>query len=274
MTILVTGATGNVGRHLVTRLAGTGHHVRALTRDPARAAFPEGVEVVRGDLAVPETVAPALEGVTGLHLITFGGDDYAELTTGPELASLAAGAGVRRITVLAGDVEESPVEKALRDAGLPFARLAPVEFMANALSWADQVRAEGVVRELPDRHLSPMIHEADIADVAAVALTEDGHGDREYWLTGPEALTMRDKLRILGEAVGREIELVELTVDQARERWRAEGYGDEDIEFFLRMWSNPPEEAREVLPTVEEVTGRPARTFAQWARENAAAFRP
>ena len=83
MTILVTGATGTVGRRVVEQLLERGEHVRAVTRDPARAEFPAGVDVVRGDLADPASLESALEGVTGVHLITFGGAYFAPLETGP-----------------------------------------------------------------------------------------------------------------------------------------------------------------------------------------------
>jgi uncharacterized protein YbjT (DUF2867 family) len=102
MTNLVTGATGTVGRQVVAELLRRGQSVRALTRDPAKAGLPDGVEVVRGDLTDAETLAPALEGVTGLHLITFGGPYFAPLETGPRILQLAKAAGVRRITVLHG----------------------------------------------------------------------------------------------------------------------------------------------------------------------------
>ncbi|MFI0504581.1 hypothetical protein ACH3WN_17360 [Streptomyces albogriseolus] len=117
-----------------------------------------------------------------------------------------------------------------------------------------------------------MVHEADIAAVAAVALTRDGHDGQEYWITGPEALTPPDKVRVLAEVLGREVRYAELSRDEIVARWRREGYSDEDVAFLLTMRTDPPEAGYTVLPTVEKVTGRPARTFAQWVRENAAAF--
>src|SRR5258707_181173 len=102
MKILVTGATGTVGHHIVEQLIQSDHQVRALTRNPAKANFPAGVEVIAGDLTDPATLAPAMEGITGLHLITFGGDNYAPLQTGHKLVSMAEKAGVKRVTVLTG----------------------------------------------------------------------------------------------------------------------------------------------------------------------------
>lgn len=272
MTILVAGATGNVGRPLVEQLLASGHQVRALTRNPAKADLPAGAEAVAGNLADTASLTQAFDGVTAAHLISFNGEDFSPLTNGAEIAGLARKAGVRRVTVLKGDVEKSPLEEAVEASGLEWTHLSPVEFMSNALEWAESITSEGVVREAFAEAKSAMVHEADIASVAAVALTADGHAGQEYWLTGPEALTPPDKVRIIAEALGREVRYVELSQDEIVGQWREQGYSDEDIEFFIMMRTNPPEAGYTVLPTVEKVTGKPARTFAQWVRENAAAF--
>ncbi len=271
--ILVTGATGTVGRQVVAELLDRGHEVRALTRDAARASFPAGVEVVEGDLTAPEGLARALEGVTGLHLITFGGAAFSPLETGPRLLELARSAGVRRVTVLHGG-GPTPLEDAVRaDDGVDWTVLMPVEFMANALEWREGIVATGEVREPFVDRLSAMVHEGDIGAVAAVALTQEGHGGQEYVITGPEVLTVGDKVKTIATAVGREIALVELTQQQALAQWRAEGLPEDVIDFLLEAYGNTPEVGRTVSGAVEKVTGRPARTFAQWAAEHADAFR-
>ncbi|EFL36071.1 NmrA family protein [Streptomyces viridochromogenes DSM 40736] len=272
--ILVTGATGTVGRHVVAELLARGHEVRALTRDAAKAGLPAQVEVVEGDLTEPGTLAPALEGVTGLHLITFGGAAFTPLETGPRILETARSAGVRRITVLHGG-GPTPLEDAVRaDDTVDWTVLMPVEFMANALEWVDGIVASGEVREPFVTRLSAMVHEGDIGAVAAVALTEEGHGRQEYVITGPEVLTVGDKVTTLAAAVGREIALVELTEEQALARWRAAYLPEDVIDFLLEAYGNTPEVGRTVSDAVEKVTGRPARTFAQWAAAHADAFRP
>ncbi|MCZ9353808.1 NAD(P)H-binding protein [Streptomyces mutabilis] len=271
MTIFVSGATGNVGRPLVNQLLAAGHPVRALTRDPAKANLPEGAEVVAGNLAVTSTLPDAFEGVTAAHLISFG-DDYAPLSNGAEITEIAVKAGVRKVTILKGDTERTGLDEAVEASGLEYTYLAPVEFMSNTLEWADSVRTEGVVREGFPNIPSSMVHDADIASVAATVLTGEGHASKEYWLTGPEALTAPQKVAVLSEVLGREIRFMELSKDEMIAAWREQGYSDQDIEFFVMMRTDPPEAGRTVLPTVEQVTGRPARTFAQWVRENAAAF--
>jgi len=207
--------------------------VRALTHNPSSAKLPEGVEVVYGDLTEPKTLAPALNGVTGIHLITFNSDGYTPLQTGPEIVDLAEKAGVRRVTVL-WNGENGPVERAIEASALEWTFLQPVEFMSNALGWAEPIRLEGIVREPYGNSPSSMIHVADIADVAVAALIGDGHAGKTYTLTGPEVLTVFDKVQILSAAIGRDIQFVELTEEQARERMRQGRY-----RFRLRMVCQP-----------------------------------
>ncbi|MCQ1956496.1 NAD(P)H-binding protein [Arthrobacter sp. zg-Y826] len=268
MRILVTGATGRIGRRLVDELLQDGHEVIALTRNPQAAAFRDGVSVTVGDLTDAGSLANAFEDVDAAYLITFGGG--ADLANGSEIVSLAERAGVRRITVQGG-WEETSVEKALRESAISWSLLQPVEFMDNTLEWAEEIRSRGTVSLLAD-YPSAMIHEADIAAVAARTLTEEGHGGHAYALTGPEALTPRERTRILSEATGRDLRFVPLTESQERERLRGYGYEPEYVEFGIALATNPPDAAGKVLLTVQHITGLPGRTFAQWAAENSHVF--
>jgi uncharacterized protein YbjT (DUF2867 family) len=271
--ILVTGATGTVGRQLVNQLVQTGHHVRALTRNPAKANLPAGVEIVVGDLAKPETLTAALEEITGLHLITFdGAEGGAPLQTGAEIVEAATKAGVKRVTVLRGG-EKGSIEVALEASDLAWTHIQPVEFMSNMLGWAESIRTQGQVSEPYGSRLTAIVHEADIAAVAAKALVEEGHAGKSYTITGPEVLTPPQMVQTIGAAIGRDLKFVELSEEQARMRWREQGYPDEVIEFFVWAHGNTPPIGYTVVPTVEQVTGRPPRTFAQWAAEHADAFR-
>jgi uncharacterized protein YbjT (DUF2867 family) len=272
MKIFVTGATGRVGRYLVEQLVQAGHEVRALTRNAAKAHFPPAVEGVVGDLTQPATFASAFDGVTGLHLINFGGDDYAPLQNGAEIVALAAQAGVKRVTVLRGG-EETSIEQAVADSSLAWTFLQPVEFMSGALDWAKSIREEGVVSMGFAHRKTAIVHEADIAAVAAAALTQEGHGGKSYWITGGEVLNPLQMVQSISAVIGRDIQLIELTEAQAREQWRAEGFPEDMIEFFVWAHGNTPPEGYTVAPTVEQITGRPPRTFAQWAVEYADDFR-
>lgn len=258
MTTLVTGATGNTGRHVVAELVRRGERVRALTRNPAARLFPPEVEVVAGP---PEA---ALDGVRRLHITRTAG-------VGSELVRRAVDAGVRRITVVWGGWV-GPVEQAVADSGVEWTRLEPQEFMSNTLTWIDSIRAEGVVRE-PFDLPGAVVHEADIGAVAAVALLDGGHAGRAYNLTGPEALTPRDRVAILARALRRDIAFVPITHEQAVDRLIATGVSRPDAEYVIGWHAAPPDAAKTVVDTVERITGSPARTFAQWVAENADRFR-
>jgi len=271
MRILVSGATGQVGRHLAAQLLEAGHTVRALSRNPARADLPNGVEAVAGDLTDSASLEAVFDGMDAIHLITFGGDDGEDLTNGAEILHLAERAGAGRVTVLGGWSPTS-IEEALKASSLDWTILQPAEFMGNALDLAPEVRASRTVSLLAG-YPSAVVHEADIAGVAAVALTTQGHAGNTYRLTGPEALTPAERTGLLAAAIGEPIKFVQLSEDAERKRLRGYGYQEDYVEFGIQLATNPPEAADTILPTIEEVTGCPARTFAQWAQEHADQFR-
>lgn len=274
MRILITGATGSVGRNVVEQLIALDPAVqlRALTRNPA-ADLPEGVEIAVGDLADPQTLTEAFTGVDAVHFINFAGDQYAPLSEADAVVALAEAAGVRRATVLGGR-DEGTLEQALVKSPIETTFLHPVEFMSNALMWwAETIKSGQPIREPFGDRLSAMVHPADIGAVAAKVLLDGGYDGRELIITGPEVVSIPDRFRALSAAVGREIEFVELTVEEAHANWAANGMGEDMIAFLTEALGNTPEEGKTVSGTVETVTGRPARTFAQWAVEHADAFR-
>jgi uncharacterized protein YbjT (DUF2867 family) len=229
--------------------------------------FPAGVELAAGTHTAPEGLDGAFAGVTRLHITVTAG--LAE--TGPELVRKAVDAGVRRITVVWGGAV-GPVEQAVADSGVEWTRLEPQEFMSNTLTWIESVRGEGVVRE-PYDFPSALVHEADIGAVAAVALLDDGHAGRSYNLTGPESLTPRDRIAILSREIGRDIDFVRISHEQAIDRLTTTGVSRADAEYVIGWYADPGEDSTTVVDTVERVTGRPARTFAQWVAEHADRFR-
>lgn len=268
MTILVIGATGNIGRHVVTGLRERGHDVRALSRHPGDGA-------VAGDLTRPETLRGALSGVDSVFLLW----PFLSADGAREVLDVIAHHARRVVYVSALSVQDRPegvwaeVENAIRDTGLEWTFLRPGGLATNTLAWADAVRAGQPVR-LPYAEASrSLIHERDIADVAVSALTEDRHVGRAYPLTGPAALTQAEQVRILGEVAGRPATVWEITDDEARADMLA--WGDEAfVDSALAYWRSLVDTPEPVLGTVEEVTGHPARTFTQWARDHAGDFRP
>jgi uncharacterized protein YbjT (DUF2867 family) len=212
-------------------------------------------------------VDAALGGVHRLHITVTAG--LAE--AGPDLVRRAVEAGVRRITVVWGGSVGS-TEQAVADSGVQWTRLEPQEFMSNTLTWIDSIRNEGVVRE-PYDFPSALVHEADIGAVTAVALLEDGHAGRAYNLTGPQSLTPRERIAVLSRAIGREVTFVTITHEHAVDRLMATGVSRADAEYVIGWYAAPTEESTSVVDTVEQVTGRPARTFEQWVAEHAERFR-
>ncbi|MEU4035507.1 NAD(P)H-binding protein [Streptomyces collinus] len=279
MTVLVTGATGSVGRLVTAHLLAAGVRVRALTRDPAAAALPEGAETRQGDLLRPDTLRPALEGVERLYL-------FPVPETARAVVEAAEEAGVRRIVVLSsssvldasGDHHSGEhhraVERAVEESGVEWTFVRPDEFASNVLwKWAESIRTEDVARAPYGAALRVPVHEADVADVAAAALLEDGHAGRAYALTGPEAITQADQVRAIARAVGRPVAFVEITPEQAREAMAA-AMPAPVVEMVLRYLADALAHPPVPVDTVERVTGRPARTFARWAADHAADFAP
>ena len=284
MTTLVTGASGTVGRALVGQLVEAGEPVRAMTRDPAAARFPDGVQVVGGDLADPATLRAALEGVDRLHLFPFP-------ATAAAVVALAERAGVRRVTVLSsGSVSagydtdyQLVVEQAVEASGLEWTHLRPGEFAANRLAlWGPSVRAERVVRwPFPDEVGVP-IHEDDLAAVAVLALLAEGHAGQAYDMTGPARLSVREQVAAIAAAVGEDVRLEPVSREEALRLLQEQGGWAAINGPFLLGYEGfspgveyPEVAAEEIqpLPTVERLTGRPARSFARWARDHAGDFR-
>ncbi|EKX60722.1 NAD(P)H-binding protein [Streptomyces ipomoeae] len=292
--ILVTGATGNVGRHVVDLLLAEGATPRALTRDPTAGRLPDKAEVIGGDLLRPESVAAALDGVATVFLNLSAVGETTE-----EFLALARQQGVRRVVMLSSSsvqdgMAEQPSmlaqwhkasEDLVKASGLEWTILRPGEFDTNALwTWGEQLRATGTVRGAYGMAATAPIHERDIAAVAVRGLLTDDHVGERYVLTGPESLTQYDKVRIIGEAVGLPFRFEEVSPEVAREDYLARGMQAQAVDSMqdhfgaaidgiLRRLAQSVGRAAPITSTVTEVTGRPALTFAQWAAENASAFR-
>jgi uncharacterized protein YbjT (DUF2867 family) len=267
MRILVTGATGNVGRLVVDHLLAAGAtQVRALTADPAKAALPAGVEVVEGYLGRLETMPAALEGVDRMYLAPLP-------PTVREVVALARQAGVHQIVDLAGAKSSlwHAVEEAVEESGIAWTHLEAGEFMTNSQIWAGQIRATGAVRDAYPAAANAPIALDDIAAVAAAVLLEDGHVGKAYELTGPQTVTRAERVRLIGEALGRDIPFVELTHEQAVEQLSA--VIGEPAAWYLDRIAELAEHPQRAVSTVQEITGRPGTTFAEWATRHADTFR-
>ena len=285
--ILVTGATGNVGRQVVSQLLAADVRVRAMARSPESAGLPRQVEVVRGDLTLPTTLDRCLKGVDAVFLMWVA----PAAGVAPALERIAKHA--RRIVFLSNltvrdGIEEqdfpvttlhAKIERLIEATDVRWTFLRPGAFAANArLWWAPQVRAGDVVRwPYPGAVTSP-IHERDIAAVAVRALREDGHAGGKYILTGPQSLTQREQVRTIGDAIGRPLRFEEIPPEAAR-REMANMMPASIVDMLLDAWQNVEYAGSAtvgkpavVTSTVAEITGVPARSFHEWVVDHAVEF--
>jgi uncharacterized protein YbjT (DUF2867 family) len=277
MTILVTGARGEVGRAVLTGLLDAGvpaTQLRASGRDPRRLDVPAGVTPVAADLGDQASLTAALDGVDQLFLYAPHGD------TAPMAAALREAAPEHVVLLSAAAIDEPrggalatihlAFEEAVTATGVTATALRPGTFTSNALDWAGEIRGTGTVSlPYPDSHFAP-IHPADIADVAVAVLTDKAQRGAPILLTGPESLTIRDEIGVLARELGRDIRLAELTPEQARARMI--NHMPAAIADTLLGLAAAANGVPRRIHDVEPITGRPGRTFAQWVHENRDAF--
>jgi len=277
--ILITGATDNVGRHVVAQLLRAGARVRALTRNPDSAGLPGGVDIVRGDLSIPETLDRCLNEVEAVFLI------WPFFTAEGAKAILDVVAKhCRRIVFLSAltvsdDSEQqtnaifhADIERLIEQSGIEWTFLRCSGFATNTLWWVTQIRANGVVQGPYGSAARSLIHERDIASVGMHALTGDGHEGKKYVLTGPESLTQIEQVQIIGETIGRRLHWEEIPAEVAR-RQMLTSMPASFAEGALNYWAKLVTEPEPVTRTVEEVTGLSARPFREWAIDHANDFR-
>ncbi|ROP42315.1 NAD(P)H-binding protein [Saccharothrix texasensis] len=276
--IVVTGATGNVGGTLVRALAGAGERVTAVSRGISARDLPEGVRPVRADLVEPASLAPAFDGADSLFLLTSGdwmsaGGDG---TVVADVLDRARTGGVRRVVLLSSQgvqtLRHSPdLEDAVTRSGLEWTVLRPGAFASNAFAWAATIRERREAAAPFADVALPVVDPEDIAAVAAVVLREAGHGGGTYVLTGPAAVTPRQQVAAIGDALGEPVRFVEQTREEARAqmlRFMPERVADATLDVL----GTPTADEQRARPDVERVLGRPAGSFAGWAARHAAAF--
>jgi uncharacterized protein YbjT (DUF2867 family) len=285
--ILVTGATGNVGRQVVSQLLATSARVRAMARNPESAGLPRQVEVVRGDLTLPAALDRCLDGVDAVFLVW----QAPGATVAPALERIARHAQrivfLSNLTVSDGIEEQANpvttlharIERLIEASEVSWTFLRPGAFATNArIWWAPQVRAGDVVRWPCAGAVTSPIHESDIAAVAVRALCHGGHAGAKYILTGPHSLSQRDQVRILGDAIGRPLRFEEISPEAAR-REMAHIMPLSIVDMLLDAWQNVEYAGSAMIgkpapitSTVAEITGVPARSFYDWAVDHATEF--
>ncbi|KYF94640.1 hypothetical protein BE17_22110 [Sorangium cellulosum] len=280
--ILVTGATGNVGGAVLEQLVEAGQKVRALVRDPARLGERGSlVEVVKGDLARPETLDAAFAGVDRALVVCTGGDLPA---LAGNAAAAAKRAGVRHIVLLSSatavDEHDHTIARWHREAeakvkasGLAWTMLQPGAFATNALMWVGSIKAQGAVFQATGDGKSAPIDQRDIAAVAVKALTSPGHEGKSYVLTGPEALSAAEQVAKISAAIGRPLRFVDVTEEALREGMEKAGVPEVFIRAIVEIQALVKAgHGERPTPTVEQLLGRKARTFDEWLERHGRAF--
>jgi uncharacterized protein YbjT (DUF2867 family) len=279
---LITGSTGHIGRGLVSQLHKDGHDVRALVRDASRAdSLPDGVDIAVGDLDDADSVAAALRGVESVFLLHVG----AGTTQTQILIDGAHAAGVTKIVLLSsvgarllplpGFIAETLAarEGLLHASGLEVTYLRPQSLMSNALAWTDAIRENNRVVDPTDPGRVVPIDPEDIARVASRVLTEDGHAGHGYILNGPEALTAREQVEILSDVLGRTIEFVPVTPEQA-EKAAIERGAPAPMAAAMRSLNElfRTRLVGQLSDDVENVTGVAPASFRDWCERHADEF--
>jgi uncharacterized protein YbjT (DUF2867 family) len=279
--MLVTGATGTVGRQLVPRLV----QAQALVRVTSHVSRPpqHGVQAVGVDFLDADTLRPALEDVERLFLLTPIVPDMVEIAT--TVVQLAREEGVKRIvylsTLMPRQVDSlliqwhQTVEQAVKSSGIGWTIIRPNSYMQNFIT------SYGVGIPTDDAFYLPLgdgrvslIDARDVAAVAASAMLEPGHLGTTYDLTGETALSCREVAETLSEVLGRSIEYVDISESEAATALREAGYSHQIITAFLQLWRGQKEGLfSAVSPAVQQVTGIYPRSFADFAHDYAEAFR-
>ncbi|WP_037671239.1 NAD(P)H-binding protein [Streptomyces griseus] len=277
---VVTGATGNVGRELVRALTEAGERVTAVSRGVS--GVPDGVPHRRADLTEPESLRLAFEGAHAVFL--HDGGPGAHLLSPRDIVDVAKRAGAARVVLLSSQgVVTRPasashggtgraMEDAVRGCGLEWTILRPGGFHSNAFAWAESVRSRRTVAAPFGDVGLPGVDPADIAEVAAVALREDGHAGAVHELTGPALVTPRQRAGAIAAALGEPVRFVEQTREEARAQMLA-FMPEPVVDTTLDILSEPTPAELRVSPDVERVLGRAPRDFADWARRHASVFR-
>ncbi|MGI8457369.1 MAG: NAD(P)H-binding protein [Propionibacteriaceae bacterium] len=280
MTVLVTGVRGRVGSLVAAELAAHGIRVRGGSSHVGgveRAASAHlGVPTVAVDLRTATGLEAALDGVDRVFL-------YAAADAIEEVTRAFVAAGVAHVVVLSSASVEmagggalgrhhEQVEQSVVAAGLGWTFLRPNAFATNTLRWADGVRAGRVALPFPDAYVEP-IHEADLADAAVAALTDERHLGRSYYLTGGVSMTQRQQIATIAAAVGHEVVVEELDPQEWRRQLLRRGTLDSVADALISLWSQTLDGPGRHDGRITDVTGAEPRTYAQWVADHGADFR-
>jgi uncharacterized protein YbjT (DUF2867 family) len=267
MTILVTGATGNIGRRTVDHLIDLGaNDIRALTKNPAKANLPDTVTAVTGYLGDPDSLPAALDGVERMYLAPL--PDTLDVTL-----ELTKKAGVKYVVALSGEAHWQTHADAVAASGLVHTQLGPGEFLENFAIWAAQIKATRTVREPYPTAVEAPISMDDIARVAAALLVkpDESHFGKLYPITGPEALTRAQIAEQIGVGIGIPVTYQQCDRGEALAAFQA-ALGP-NAAWYLDQIEDAVDHPQQANDLVAQLTGTPAQSVAEWAAQNREQFR-
>jgi len=271
--ILVTGAMGNIGSEVVRQLTQKGERIRVLSRDPGNAPrFPKPVEFAVGDLQKPGTLEASLAGIEKAFLLAHA----AELPAIAEkFVEVAKRAGVKHIVLNSSNMSPKTkiggwhleAENILKSSGLAWTMLRPGNLASNAIRWAATIRSQGAVFS-PLNEKTVLTDPRDVGAVAAEVLSGSGHEGKTYALTGPEAISPSEQLDCIAKAINKVLKFVEVPLPVARANMLKSGLPEVLADAILELMKAEGPESTRITATVQEITGRPAGTFADWAKDH------
>lgn len=280
-TVLITGATGNVGAGLVPALTAAGILVRALTHSEAKAQpfRDQGIEVVIADLDRPNTLDAAVAGVDKIYLVTWNGPTAPQQVR--NLIDAAKRAG--RPHIVRQSAYGSPKSRIIRDhqaidalieaSGLPYTFIAPTFYMQNVMMAAQTVASDGMIYMPFKNGKLGMVDVRDIVDVAAKVLTTQGHQGKRYIVTGPQSISFHEVAAALSDALGKPVQYVDVPLAAGKQAMMGMGMPEWIVDGFVELMADFAENwADRVSPDVAIVTGQPGRSIAQFAQDHAHVF--
>ena len=283
-TILITGATGNISSGIIAQLNGSGHSLRALVRNPEKAEElrRQGVEISVGDLEKPWTLGSAFAGVDTVWILAPPGPRAPEQCSNALWAAKQGGARhVVRMSAFGAAHTASTINSrlhALSDAelvgsGIPFTILKPHFFMQNLMMAVQSVAQQGAMYfALADGKMG-LIDSRDISDFAAHVLTSAGHEDKTYTLTGPASLSMHQIAAAIGNAIGKPVAYVPVSVDDARQSMAQMGLDDWTVNLMCDYYAAYSANWGDlVTDDFQRVTGKAPRSIEQFAKDFGGAF--
>jgi len=275
--ILVTGATGNIGSEIVRQLVQEGRRIRVLSRNPEKVSqFPKSVEFVKGDLQEPDTLKATFAGIEKAFLLAHA-MELPIITR--KFVEVAKKAGVKHIVLNSSSMPPKTkiggwhleAENILKSSGLDWTMLRPGNLVSNTVRWAEMIRSQGAVFS-PGNEKTVPIDPRDVGVVAAKVLIGTGHEGKTYALTGPEALSPSEQLDCIAKAIGKTLKFVEVSIQVARANMLKSGMPELLVDAILELMRVDGPEATRTTTTVLEITGRPARNYAEWVKDHSKLF--